>query len=429
MPALQSKNIQSHDPNRKNIGMDLRAAFPIKAVYLRKSIICRLSVLLLLLMPVYSHATGSGTEKAVDASLREELAYLLSFVGSDAAGSETFQVNRISALMRFVAGPKEPQLLYHAGRFKGATSAYHEFDIRRPLSQVLQLTYNPDIPTVVTMPASIRLSHWTDIDTPKHSLPKLWETLPVLKAPQFITGVEHIVNSPDQRSGAYFEYDLYRTLILLRHEGRPVLISLSKQKDVSDVGKKGVIIGADDNWDYLYTGQAGVNYAGLGWVKSYMYDSYSVSFYIETDAAPPTVRFGVFKWLRAGWAGINLARPAHIFEGLKRFANNFKTVLENPRLDDVTAVSRDFANIKSLSIEEQRKIIEGYLTEIEKKCRLEKRLSEDQLNNLFKDRHYLNGLKEEERQSLIALALVKNLLGNAPTRELTYLQSKPNIAK
>jgi hypothetical protein len=160
-----------------------------------------------------------------------------------------------------------------------------------------------------------------------------------------------------------------------------------------------------------------------------MYDSYSVSFYIETDAAPPTVRFGVFKWMRAGWAGINLARPPHIFRGLKRFANNFKTVLENPRLDDGTAVSRDFANIKSLSIEEQRKIIEGYLTEIEKKCRLERRLSEDQLNNLFKDRHYLNGLKKEERQSLIALALVKNLLGNAPTRELTYLQSKPNIAK
>ena len=409
--------------------MDRTAAFPMKTVYLRKFIFCRLAVLLLLLLPVCSHAAESGTEKEVDASLREELAYLLSFVGSDAAGSETFQVDRVSSLMRFVTGAKDPHVLYHAGTFSGAPSAYHEFDIHRPLSQILQLTYNPDIPAVVTMPASIRLSHWTDIDTPEHSLPKLWETLPVLKAPQFITGVEHIVNSPDQHSGAYFEYDLYRTLILLRHEGRPVLISLSRQKDVSDVGKKGLIIGADDNWDYLYTGQAGVSYAGLGWVKSYMYDSYSVSFYIETDAALPTVRFGVFKWMRAGWAGINLARPPHIFRGLKRFANNFKTVLENPRLGDVTAVSRNFADIKNLSIEEQREIIEGYLTEIEKKCRLEKQLSEDQLKNLFKDRQYLNGLKKEERQSLIALALVKNLLGNAPNRELTYLQSKPDIAK
>jgi len=409
--------------------MDLTAAFPMKAVYLRKFLFCRLAALLMLLLPVCSHAVEGGTEKAIDASLRKELTYLLSFVGSDAAGGETFQSDRISALMRFVTGAKDPQVRYHAGTFNSAPSAYLEFDIHRPLSQILQLAYNPDIPSVVTMPASIRLSHWTDIDTPEHALPNLWETLPVLKAPHFITGIEHIVNSPDQHSGAYFEYDLYRTLILTKHEGRPVLISLSRQKDVSDVGKKGLIIGADDNWDYIYTGQAGVSYAGLGWVKSYMYDSYSVSFYIETDAAPPTVRFGVFKWLRAGWAGINLARSAHIYRGLERFAKSFKSVLESPRLDDVTAVSRDFANIKRLSIEEQRKIIEGYLTEIEKKCRLERRFSDEQLNDLFKDRHYLNSLTKEERQSLIALALVKNLLGNAPTRELTYLQSKPDAAK
>ncbi|MGW8186239.1 MAG: hypothetical protein ACWGNK_03205 [Desulfobacterales bacterium] len=409
--------------------MDQTAAFPMKIVFLRKFLFCRLAAVLLLLLPVWSYATESGTEKEVDASLRNELAYLLSFVGSDAAGSETFQVDRISALMSFVTGARDPQVLYHAGTFNGAPSAYHEFDIHRSLSQVLQLTYNPDIPSVVTMPASIRLSHWTDIDTPEHALPHLWETLPVPKEPHFITGIEHIVNSPDQYSGAYFEYDLYRTLILMRHEGRPVLISLSRQNNVSDVGKKGLIIGADDNWDYLYTGQAGVNYAGLGWVKSYMYDSYSVAFYIETDPALPTVRVGVFKWLRAGWAGINLARSVHIYRGLERFAKSFKTVLESPRFDDVNAVSRDFAKIRRLSNEEQREIIEGYLTEIEKKCRLEKRFSDEQLNDLFKDRRYLNGLTKEERQSLIALALVKNLLSDAPNRELTYLQSMPNIAK
>lgn len=383
----------------------------------------------MLLLPVCSYATEGDTEKEIDASLRKELAYLLSFVGPDAAGSETFQVDRISALMRFVTGARDPQVLYHAGTFNSAPSAYLEFDIHRPLSRILQLSYNPDIPAVVTMPASIRLSHWTDIDTPEHALPILWEILPVLQEPQFITGIEHIVNSPDQNSGAYFEYDLYRTLILTKHEGRSVLISLSRQKDISDVGKKGVIIGDDDNWDYLYTGQAGVSYAGLGWVKSYMYDSYSVSFYIETDAALPTVRVGVFKWLRAGWAGINMARSGHIYSGLERFAKSFKTVLESPRLDDMTAVSRDFANIKGLSIEEQQKIIAEYLREIEKKCRLERQLSEDQLNDLFKHRHYLNGLTEKERQSLIALALVKNLLGNTPNRELTYLQSNPDVAE
>ena len=409
--------------------MGSTAAFSIKPVYRRKILFCRLAVLLLLFLPVGGFATESGIQKEVDASLREELAYLLSFVGSDAADAKTFQVDKISALMRFVASAKDPHMLYHAGTFKGAVSAYHEFDIHRSLSQILHLTYNPDIPTVVTMPASIRLSYWTDVDTPEHALPKLWESLPILKAPQFTTGVEHIVNSPDQHSGAYFEYDLYRTLILMKHENRPVFISLSRQKGVSDVGKKGVIIGADDNWDYLYTGQAGVSYAGLGWVKSYMYDSYSVSFYVESDAALPTVRFGVFKWLRAGWAGINLARPPHIFRGLERFAKSFKKVLENPSFNDITAVSRDFASIKRLSNEDQRKIIVGYLAVIEKKCRLEKMFSDDQLNFLFKDKQYLNGLKKDERQSLISLAHVKNLLGKAPNPELTYLRSKTDVTK
>ena len=141
------------------------------------------------------------------------------------------------------------------------------------------------------------------------------------------------------------------------------------------------------------------------------------------------MRFGVFKWLRAGWAGINLARSPHIFSGLERFVKSFKKVLENPHLADVTDVSLDFANIKSLSNEDQRKIIEGYLAEIEKKCRLERQFSEDQLNDLFKDRHYLDELTKEERQSLIALAYVKNLLGKAPNLELTYLRSKPDVAK
>ena len=31
---------------------------------------------------------------------------------------------------------------------------------------------------------------------------------------------------------AYFEYDLYRTLIVMKYNGRSVLISLSKQKDI-----------------------------------------------------------------------------------------------------------------------------------------------------------------------------------------------------
>ncbi|MFZ0612191.1 MAG: hypothetical protein WAM73_08150 [Desulfobacterales bacterium] len=385
----------------------------------------RLVLLCLLLLPAAGFAAQEGTERKLDEPLREELTYLLSFVGSEAAGKETFQLDRVSGLIKFAAGAKDPRTLYHAGAYNGAVSAYHELDLHRSLSDILHLTYNPAIPSAVTMPASIRLSHWTAIDPSMQALAELSDPQAESINPQFIRGIEHIVNTPDQHSEAYFEYDLYRTLILTKYEGRPVFISLSRQKGVSDVGKKGVIVGPDDNWDYLYTGQAGISYAGLGWVKSYMYDSYSVSFCIETDPAAPLVRFGVFKWLRAGWAGINLARPVHISSGLERFGEGLQEILENPRLADVNAVSRYFSGIKSLSDEEQRKIIAGYLAEIETKYRREKRLSDGQLDDLFNPARVLDGLSKDERQALIALAYMKSLLGSSPNLELTVLRPKP----
>jgi len=40
----------------------------------------------------------------------------------------------------------------------------------------------------------------------------------------------------------------------------------------------------------------------------------------------------MFQWLRAGWTGINFAKPAHVLDGMKRFVTNTKTVLEFPQL-------------------------------------------------------------------------------------------------
>ncbi len=409
--------------------MDPGTDVTIRLSTARKYRFFRLAALCLLLLPIGAYATESRIEQEVVLSARDGLTYLLSFVGPAAAGSETFQPDRISEILRFVTGAKDPHVLYHGGTFNGAACAYHEIDIRRGLDHILRLTYNPDIPAVAMMPASVRLAYWAEIDTPDNALPKIWEALPASETPQFFKGVEHIVNSPDQHSGAYFEYDLYRTLILMKYDGRDVFISLSRQKNVSDVGKKGVIVGPDGNWDYLYTGQAGVSYAGLGWVKSYMYDSYSVSFYVATEIAAPIVRLGVFKWMRAGWAGINLARPSHIFSGLERFAESFKMLLENPHLADAAEVSRVFASLKRLSDKEQRKIIEGCLVEIEKKCRLERQFSDDYLKALSADRYYIDGLNEAERESLIALAQVKKLLGGAPSLELMSPRPKSSDAE
>jgi hypothetical protein len=86
--------------------------------------------------------------------------------------------------------------------------------------------------------------------------------------------------------------------------------------DVSDVGKKGYVMGTDDDWDYFYSGKPGLTIPALGWVKSYMYGSSGINIYEEIDPQAGKVRCAVFKWLRAGWSGVNMVRRVYIF--LKR---------------------------------------------------------------------------------------------------------------
>jgi len=123
-----------------------------------------------------------------------------------------------------------------------------------------------------------------------------------------------------------------RTLIQLNHKGHHVLVSISKQMGTSNVGKKGVILGNDNDWNYYYSDEAGSTITGLGWAKSYIYDYFSVSVFVESGTASTIVRTGIFQWLRAGWSGINFVKPGHILSGLKRFARDYKMIMESPRL-------------------------------------------------------------------------------------------------
>ena len=386
---------------------------------------CVIVILMLLIPPVDGFGSSDLSKQSLDENLDKELAYLLAFVGSEAAGPRSFSVEKISGLLEFVATPKDETIIYHAGNINGMASAYHEIDIEKEIETILRLTYSQDIPSIATMPSTLRLSHWKSIDTPDNKLPKIWEFFPRWVSPLFVTGIEHIVNSPDYSSGAYFEYDLYRTLILLKHEGRKVLISLSKQMDISDVGKKGIVVGPDENWDYIYTGVPGVNRNGFGWVKSYMYDSYSVSFYYELDTDRPKVRFGGFKWVSAGFGGINLARPKHIHSGMIRFSSGFKQILENPRVADTPAIERAWKTITTLPDENLRQITRSHLAELEQRCGTSGMMSDKKVAALFVDEQYLNTLDRDQMQALLLLEHLKMILNDQRSPTFSYLPSIP----
>ena len=61
---------------------------------------------------------------------------------------------------------------------------------------------------------------------------------------------------------------LKKSLLLFKYRQRNVLVTVSKQMDASTVGKKGYILGEDNDWDYFYSPKTGLTIPALGWVRS-----------------------------------------------------------------------------------------------------------------------------------------------------------------
>jgi len=355
-----------------------------------------------------ARAQGDLPEIALPENLTDGLSYLLAFNDPGLKNHPVFEPGRVTDVIDFVNGSKESECIYTADATLGEPSAYAEFDLETDLERLIRVAYSPDIPGVATAPSSLRLTYWTRVNGNGGHLPRLWERLDSLDTPVVVSGTAYEEITPDVFSGTYYGYDLDRTLILFKHRGRRVLISLGKQRDVSEVGKKGVILGPDDEWNYLYTGNAGVPKFGLGWVRAYMYDSYSIMVYCETDPAAPLTRLGIFKWVRAGWQDINMVRSYHIYRGMQRFAKGLTEVLNNPRLADESAIAAEVARIRRLSQDELKSATRRYLDRLKEKYRDSDTLSDSDTAALFEDDRYLNQLTRDQMESMLIIEYLKD---------------------
>ncbi|MGD2272766.1 MAG: hypothetical protein PVI06_20385 [Desulfobacterales bacterium] len=339
----------------------------------------------------------------------QELAYLLKFIGGD-DNALNFEVDRVANLLHFVTQPTSDSVLHHSGESFGIPSAYYELDINRSLADILRYAYNSNIPYCTIAPSTVRICRLKETDQGQPSWPLLWKLLSDLDKPVIVRGVEHVVNTPDLVSGAYYSYDQDRALILFKYQGRNVFISVSKQRTKSEVGKKGLVLGKDDDWDYVYTGEEGLARSGLGWIRSYLYDSFGVAVYEEMDSRKPMVKLGIFRWVRAGWANINMVNRRHIHGGIRRFAHTFKRVIEHPRLPKDDELTRFFSQIESMPIEELRQNIIRYLANLKRRYKDTKRLSKKWRRFIFEDEEYLNRLKKEEMKSILFVENLKEML-------------------
>ena len=372
-----------------------------------------------LVAPVQSLADKSPTEVKISKSIYPGLNHFLDLVDPDK--NIAFDQNLVAGVMEFIEAPKDDHTLYFADDLLSMPSAYHEFDSRIDLRKISDYAFSPDIPCVATMPTSVRLFHWMDLRGQRRPTPRVVGYLADLKDPVVDKTLQFVEITPDTNSGAYYGYTLHQTMILFKYRGRKVLVTLSRQTDVSSVGKKGYVLGSDDNWDYFYSGQKGLTIPALGWVNSYMYGSSAINIYYELDPGSPRVRCAMFKWLRAGWSGINMVQRKHIYYGLKRFAGPFKQIMEHPGLPPAKAMAVDFSNIRQFSDDTLRSKMNLYSDILKRRYNGNGHNGSKKVVRMMNDKSHWSGMSREEMEAALVIEYMKAAIGKTNVAEVEDL--------
>ena len=296
----------------------------------------------------------SQDQQQIPDQVYQELEYLSSLFNSQ----EEIDPAQVAALIDFVnTTPNDTSLtLKERNRMEGVL---HTFQIDSSFGHLLEYVYNPDIPAYVTRPSSLQSQQWMTPEIEekiRHLVDKAEETGKTI----FLRGKENETITPDTNTGSYYSYNQDRLVSLLPGSSGPRMVSVTLQDQISDVGRRGCIVGEDENWDYLYSEKTGLNKIGLGWVDSYMYEAYSVIIYIP-DPSTKTVKVGIFKWLNAGWKKINMVQSYHILGGIKRFAADLKGVLESPDLPAAEEIVDKYLELQKKDEEELRRLVIPYL--------------------------------------------------------------------
>ncbi len=313
---------------------------------------------------------------------------------------------QLSGLIDFVGTiPQDSSITLN--KRDGASGAFHAFSIKGSLPQIIDYAYNPGIPSYVTMPSSVQDHEWLTKDVVA-ALKKLPNTIESSSDVVLLRGKEKEAITPDTNTGGYYLYSQDRIVMILPGPKGAVLISATSQTDTSEVGKKGCVVGEDKDWNYLYSGEKGINKMGLGWVDSYMYYAYSVIVYVE-DADANVVNVGSFKWLNAGWAKINMVKSSHILDGIKRFSSDFKAVLESPGLPETEVLESKYSELQQSSEEELRQQVVPYLQALNDSDAI--KTCPSSFRNMVTSGEYLQQMSREEMVRVILLEYVKENIG------------------
>ena len=170
---------------------------------------------------------------------------------------------------------------------------------------------------------------------------------------------------------------------------------------------------------YCYSGEKGLTRMGLGWVDSYIYNSFAITLYLEDAPGSESTSAISFKWLKAGWLGKNMVKGYHIEKGIRRFAEHLNFFLASssvPEAERLVALANQVEEYGDMAL--RRVFME----------QVRAMVAADEKGAERFDVAYVNGLNRAELLSAVMSNHVVSLLLGADTRSLLGLLDDPQLA-
>lgn len=289
-----------------------------------------------------------------------------------------------------------------------STGGYYGYAVSSPVDRIVEYIYHPELPSSLFHPSVVRVGKWSE--DPEENIPELWKNLEEGRV-VVVRGQELEECTPDVNTGGYYTYQTDRMIVMVNHEGEKYLLSISKQVDQSSVGRKGVVIGDDRDWNYFYTEEEGLTTGGLGWVNSYMFDSFSVTVLSADPADPGRTRHAMFKWLRAGWSGMNMVRPSHVRNGCQRFAQSLIRLMESGNLPEPEALVAMSKRVRAMDEQEVLRTLQPYIENLRSVASEDAILSRRSFQRILNQDNPLEHYTLYAKQSLVMKEFLKNTVG------------------
>ncbi|MDR2696484.1 MAG: hypothetical protein LBC79_08935 [Deltaproteobacteria bacterium] len=359
-----------------------------------------------------AHAGSQDNAQQENTTRGEKLApeleaTLTALIAAVPAGKSLPAEAELAALARFMMSPAVTPSDVRIAKREHGEGALLRQTFRSPFAKLVRYCFDPRIPTEVLYPMVLRRGHWLpDSRLVKENIP-LWSELDT-QTMRVLRGTEYEEITPDSFSGCYYNYKLLRLVVLLQVDGKPALLSVARQDGPSSVGRKAAIVGEDSDWNYVYTRAVGSNLPLASWAETYMYDSVTVSLMYPNGEGGG---LAFFKWVKAGWANMNMVKSKHIRAGGERFLFSMRQVLDARNLPEPEAISAHRDELAALDDAALHAAFEPHAAALASGAQNNSILSKPDFQAVLKDGAYARQLGRRELISELMKLYMKERLG------------------